>query len=185
MSTKPRNLKVPVWNARASCSSAPQSGRTQSGGSFPDEATAEFPQPARIASRKRRASLSCWKPTTMSSAYLTMIMSPVASRRRQRSAQNQRRNEDRCSQAAAKSPNLAPSLFPRSSRSRLQGTSSQPFLDEPDDALVADPMFKEADNPLLGNFREERSDIGVQYVVHLLAADPDNQLHPARHVGCG
>jgi transposase-like protein len=33
-----------------------------------------------------RASLSCWKPTTVSSAYLTMIMSPVASRRRQRSA---------------------------------------------------------------------------------------------------
>jgi hypothetical protein len=36
---------------------------------------------SRIASRKRRASLSCWKPTTVSSAYLTMIMSPVASDR--------------------------------------------------------------------------------------------------------
>src|SRR6266436_4109245 len=40
---------------------------------------------SRIASQKRRASFSCWKPTTRSSAYLTMIMSPVASRRRQRS----------------------------------------------------------------------------------------------------
>ena len=40
-----------------------------------------------IASQKRRASLSCWKPTMISSANLTMIMSPLASRRRQRSAQ--------------------------------------------------------------------------------------------------
>src|SRR5947208_9966638 len=42
---------------------------------------------SRIASQKRRASVSCSKPTTISSAYRTMIMSPVASRRRQRSAQ--------------------------------------------------------------------------------------------------
>jgi len=41
-------------------------------------------------------------------------------------------------------------------------------------ALVADPMLQEADNPLLGNFREERSDVGVQYVVHFLAADSDD-----------
>ena len=34
---------------------------------------------SRIASQKRRASLSCSKPTTRSSAYRTMIMSPVAS----------------------------------------------------------------------------------------------------------
>src|SRR5271157_3814891 len=26
-----------------------------------------------------------------------------------------------------------------------------------------------------GNFREERPDIGVEYVVHLLAADPDDE----------
>ena len=49
----------------------------------------------------------------------------------------------------------------------------QPFLDEPEDALIADPVFQEADHPFLGDFREERPDIGVQYEIHLLAADPD------------
>jgi len=38
----------------------------------------------------------------------------------------------------------------------FKDAGSQPFLDEPDDALVADPMLQEADNPLLGDFREER-----------------------------
>src|SRR4051812_58214 len=47
----------------------------------------------------------------------------------------------------------------------------QPFLDQPEDALIADPMFEEADDPFLGNFREERPDISVQYETHLLAAD--------------
>src|SRR6201982_1941311 len=36
-------------------------------------------------------------------------------------------------------------------------------------------MLQEADQPLLGNFVEERSDIGVQYVVHLRAGDPNDQ----------
>ena len=36
-------------------------------------------------------------------------------------------------------------------------------------------MFQEADNPLLGNLREERADVGVEYMVHLLVADPDNK----------
>src|ERR1035441_1907667 len=36
-------------------------------------------------------------------------------------------------------------------------------------------MLQEADDPLLGNFGEERSDVGVEYVVHLLAADPDDE----------
>src|SRR4029077_2305697 len=41
----------------------------------------------RISSQNRRASASCSKPTTMSSAYRMRIMSPVASCRRQRAAQ--------------------------------------------------------------------------------------------------
>ena len=49
----------------------------------------------------------------------------------------------------------------------------QPFLDEPEDALIADLVFQEADNPFLGDLREERPDIGVQYEAHFLAADPD------------
>jgi hypothetical protein len=35
--------------------------------------------------------------------------------------------------------------------------------------------FQEADHPFLGDFREERPDIGVQYETHLLAADPDEE----------
>jgi site-specific DNA recombinase len=44
----------------------------------------------------------------------------------------------------------------------FEDTGSQPFLDEPEDACVADPVLKEADNPLLGNLREERPDISVE-----------------------
>ncbi len=40
---------------------------------------------------------------------------------------------------------------------------------------VADPMFQEANQPLLADFVEERSDVGVQYPVHLRALDPDNE----------
>src|SRR5208283_1590961 len=57
----------------------------------------------------------------------------------------------------------------------FENAGPQPFLDEPEDALVADPVFEEADDPLLGNFREERPDIGVEYEIHLLAADADEQ----------
>ena len=38
---------------------------------------------------------------------------------------------------------------------------------------VADPMLQEADHPFLADFVEERSDIGVQYIAHLLAVDPN------------
>lgn len=51
----------------------------------------------------------------------------------------------------------------------------RPFLDEPDDALVADPVLQEADDPFLGNLREERPDIGVENEIHLPAGDPDDQ----------
>src|SRR5690242_8084638 len=36
-------------------------------------------------------------------------------------------------------------------------------------------MFQKADEPFLADFIEERSDIGVQYVVHLGAGDADHQ----------
>jgi hypothetical protein len=48
-------------------------------------------------------------------------------------------------------------------------------LDEPEGARVADPVLQEADDPLLGNFREERPDVGVEYEVHFPAADPDDE----------
>src|SRR4029077_4131173 len=43
------------------------------------------------------------------------------------------------------------------------------------DARVTDPMFQEADQPLLVDRVEERPNIGVQNVVHLPAVDPDVQ----------
>ena len=36
-------------------------------------------------------------------------------------------------------------------------------------------MFQEADQPWLADFVEKRSDVGVQYPVHLCALDPDNK----------
>jgi hypothetical protein len=47
--------------------------------------------------------------------------------------------------------------------------------DEPEDALVADAVLQEADHPFLGNFREERPDIGVEYEVYFLGADPNEE----------
>jgi site-specific DNA recombinase len=49
----------------------------------------------------------------------------------------------------------------------------EPFLDQADDAPVADPMLQEADQPFLVDLVEERSDVGVQYIAHLLAVDSD------------
>ena len=57
----------------------------------------------------------------------------------------------------------------------FENAGPQPFLDEPDDALIADPVFQEADDPFLGDFREERPNIGVEYKVHFPAADPDDE----------
>ena len=54
----------------------------------------------------------------------------------------------------------------------FENAGPQPFLNEPEDARVADPMLQEADDPLLGDLREERPDVGVEYVVHLLAVIP-------------
>jgi hypothetical protein len=53
----------------------------------PAAATTRTPVAVRISSQKRRASVSRSKPTTISSAYRTMTMLPVASRHLQRSAQ--------------------------------------------------------------------------------------------------
>jgi len=36
-------------------------------------------------------------------------------------------------------------------------------------------MLQEADQPFLVNLIEERADVGVQYVAHLLAVDPDTE----------
>src|SRR5260370_37315427 len=88
MKVKPRNAKVSGFpsprSLRSFAAKRPNSiKRVLSGWSD----SANSPSLSRIASRKRRASPSCSKPTTESSAYRTTIMSPQASCRLQRSAQ--------------------------------------------------------------------------------------------------
>src|ERR1700756_5403492 len=61
------------------------------------------------------------------------------------------------------------SLTVRTSSSRMP--AFQPFLDQADNAPVADPVFQETDQPLLADLIEERTDVGVQYEAHLLAVD--------------
>jgi len=43
----------------------------------------------------------------------------------------------------------------------------QPFLDQADDALVANPVFQEADQSFSADAAEEVLDVGVKYPVHL------------------
>src|SRR6185369_12382333 len=51
----------------------------------------------------------------------------------------------------------------------FQDARLQPFVDQADDALVTNPMLDEADEPFLVHRVEERSDVGIQYEVHLPA----------------
>ena len=57
----------------------------------------------------------------------------------------------------------------------FEDARSEPFADQADDALVANPVFHKAGQPLLAHRVEERPDVGVQYPVHLPAGDPDHQ----------
>src|SRR6202011_1275002 len=57
----------------------------------------------------------------------------------------------------------------------FQDACLEPFLDQADDASVADAMFHKLDEPLLAHRVEERADVGVQYPVHLCASDPDHE----------
>ena len=51
----------------------------------------------------------------------------------------------------------------------------EPFTDQADDALVADAVFQEADQPVLADAAEEIPDVGVKYVVHLPTGDRHRQ----------
>lgn len=57
----------------------------------------------------------------------------------------------------------------------FQNSRLQPFLDQADDAPVADPVLHEAKQPFLAYLVEEAANIGVQYPAHLLADDPGRQ----------
>src|ERR1700694_911436 len=103
-----------------------------------------------------------------------MIISPVASRRRQRVAQRSRASwrEMLASSGEIADPCPVPLVTDRYDPV-FEDARLQPFLDQADDASVADPMLQEADQPFLTDLVEERSDVGVQYVAHLPAVDPD------------
>jgi hypothetical protein len=51
----------------------------------------------------------------------------------------------------------------------------EPCADQADDALVADPVFQEAGQPILADAAKEVTDIGVKYVVHLPTGDRHRQ----------
>src|SRR5450631_2133556 len=57
----------------------------------------------------------------------------------------------------------------------FQDACLEPFLDQADGTSVADAMFHKPDEPLLAHRVEERTDVGVQYPVHLCAGDPDHE----------
>jgi site-specific DNA recombinase len=62
---------------------------------------------------------------------------------------------------------LDPSVF--------KNSRPQPFLDQAEDALVADAMFKEADEPFLAHAVEELRNIGIDNEVHFRAVDGRRQ----------
>ncbi|GFM31475.1 uncharacterized protein PY1_contig-18-13 [Novosphingobium sp. PY1] len=53
----------------------------------------------------------------------------------------------------------------------FEDARSQPFLDQADDAFVADPVFQEANQPFLADSPKEILDIGVNNPVHLPLVD--------------
>jgi hypothetical protein len=57
----------------------------------------------------------------------------------------------------------------------FQDARPQPFLDQTDDAPVADPVLQETDQPLLADRVKERPDVGVHDIAHLLAVNPDTE----------
>src|SRR6516225_497132 len=55
----------------------------------------------------------------------------------------------------------------------LQDTRLQPFADETDDALVADAVLHEPDQPILADRIEEGRHIGIENEVHTSGRDSD------------
>src|SRR6185437_2717424 len=57
----------------------------------------------------------------------------------------------------------------------FQNARLEPFADQADDALVADPMLDEADQPVLADRIEERTNVGVDDEVHPAALNPAHE----------
>ena len=53
--------------------------------------------------------------------------------------------------------------------------AAEPFLDQPQDPLVRDPMLEELHQPRLVKAGEEVADVSVEHEAHLLARDPGRE----------
>ncbi len=67
-------------------------------------------------------------------------------------------------------PALAPHPLPV-----FEDTGSQPFLDQPQDPRIPDPVLDEFLHPSPTYGIEETADVGITHPVHLLPADPGRQ----------
>src|SRR6185312_3021305 len=50
-----------------------------------------------------------------------------------------------------------------------------PFADQADYPPISDPVFDEADQPIMADCVEEPGDVGIQYPVHPPLGDPDRK----------
>ena len=66
----------------------------------------------------------------------------------------------------------------------LDDSCAQPFLDEPQDPLVRNPMLEKLRQPGLIELGEEVADVRVEHPVHLLPLRSRPPAHPTRHAGC-
>ena len=76
------------------------------------------------------------------------------------------RSEDRRWPKAAKHFRPGASLLPLVFASILQHTGVEPFLDQPHDAPICNPVFDEFHKPFVGKPIEEALDIQVEHPVH-------------------
>src|SRR5271166_4644362 len=177
MKVKPRNVNVSGLpsprRTRFAAAKRPNSIRRVLSG-WSD--SANLSSRSRIASRKRRASASRSKPATRSVGIA---------------------HDDHVARGLAPPPALGPEIedivqvdigkqrrdhrtLPRPlltdrHRPLFEDARPQPFADQADDALVADPMLDEPNEPFLAHRVEERPDVGVHNPVHLPALDPHHQ----------
>ncbi len=177
MKVKPRKSKVSGLPsprcARSAAAWRPNSiRRVLSGWSDSENASNR----ARIASRNRLASASCSKPATTIIGIAHddhvaggLMPSPAFGPKVQDVVQVDVGKQRRDHRALPRSP-VTDRHGPV-----FENARPKPFPDQADDALVADPMFDEPDQPFLADRVEERPDVGVQYEVHLPVGDPHHQ----------
>ena len=85
------------------------------------------------------------------------------------------RNGDRRWPAAAILPPWGVPIFAPRSLPILQHAGVQPFLDQPHDAPVRDPMLDELHQPFVVESIEETADVHIEHPVHLPRQDPDRE----------